>query len=107
MTKIGWVFLTTFCGASWGQDVTPPVLRSLTLSPTSINVTNGPQNVTVTARITDDLSGVANSPVAFYSPAGPFDAQVQSGTFGPSNLISGNANDGMYQVKLTFPQNSQ
>ena len=51
-------------------DVTPPVLAALTLP---VQVSTGPSGaaVTVSARITDDLSGVAASDAQTACPAGP------------------------------------
>ena len=44
-------------------DTTPPAISSLSISPSSVNVSppNGPQTVTATATITDNLSGVGSS----------------------------------------------
>ena len=60
-----------------GADVTPPVLVALTLP---VQVSTGPAGaaVTVSARITDDLSGVAASDAQTACPAGstPWPTQV-------------------------------
>lgn len=42
-------------------DSTAPTLAAFSFTPTSVDVTGGPANVTVTATITDDLSGVAKA----------------------------------------------
>ena len=39
-------------------DTTPPVLKSVILTPASVNVSGGPQTATITIHLTDDLSGV-------------------------------------------------
>ena len=39
-------------------DTTAPTLESISLSASSINVDNGETTITVTARFTDDLSGI-------------------------------------------------
>ena len=41
-----------------GGDITAPKLHSLAFSPTSVDTSGGPQTITVTARITDDVAGV-------------------------------------------------
>jgi hypothetical protein len=43
-----------------GVDKTPPVLKTLSFSPSSVNTTTGKQTVTVTATASDALSGVRN-----------------------------------------------
>ena len=82
-----------------GPDTTPPVLQGFSFSPAAINTQTGAQTVTVTAHITDDLSGFAGSRwVSFTSPSGN---QHEYGYF---ILTSGNANDGMYQASVSFPE---
>ena len=56
--------------ASGSSDVRAPVLASLAVSPTSVNTDAAERVVTVTARVTDDLSGVAVTNVLFRSPSG-------------------------------------
>jgi hypothetical protein len=51
------------------QDITPPVLTAFSFTPTTIDTTSGAATVTVTASITDDLSGTATGAVYFYSPS--------------------------------------
>ena len=46
------------------------MLASLAVSPTSVNTDAAERVVTVTARVTDDLSGVAVTNVLFRSPSG-------------------------------------
>jgi hypothetical protein len=56
--------------AAMGQvDTTPPTLHALSCSPSAVDVTGGPQTVTCTATITDDLSGVSFAGVSFFLPA--------------------------------------
>lgn len=86
------------------QDITPPELVSLDLSPTAINVTSGSANVTLRTRIVDDLSGLNNGYVYLYSPS-----LTQSKTFylNSSRRVSGTSLDGWYETTATFPQFSE
>lgn len=85
-------------------DFTPPVLQSFSFSPVSINTGVTSQTVTVTARITDDDSGFNQAGgVRFQSPSGQ---QFVFKSFAGSR-ISGDARDGIYQLNLVFPQNSE
>ncbi len=85
-------------------DFTPPVLQSFSFSPASISTGSASQIVTATARITDDLSGFNQAgSVRFVSPSGQ---QSVSKSFSGSR-ISGDARDGIYEVHLVFPQNSE
>jgi hypothetical protein len=81
------------------QDTQPPVLTSFTFSPTSINTTTSSATVTVTAQVTDNLSGVSSVDMQFNSPGNQI---VGCGL----NLISGTNLNGTYQCVLTFPQYS-
>ena len=84
------------------SDTTPPVLESLSFTSTSVDTTSGPQNVTVTVRLTDDLSGTGNSLfVRFFTPSGSNEAFA---FFNDATRISGNALDGIYESTATFPQ---
>jgi hypothetical protein len=55
-------------------DTTPPTLVALSVDPTAVDATAGPQTVTATATITDDLSGVSDLHsdfrILFGSPSG-------------------------------------
>ncbi len=93
-------FMMTASGVS-AQDVTAPVIQSLGFTPTSIDTTTGSATVTVTVRITDDVSGVSSGGVNFRSPSG---AQSRGAGFGAHNRISGDARDGVYRTTMTFPQ---
>jgi hypothetical protein len=53
-----------------GVDNTKPVLRALRLTPGSVDTTTGSQLVTVTARATDNQSGVAFAQAQLVSPKG-------------------------------------
>ncbi|MDO9378323.1 MAG: calcium-binding protein [Nocardioidaceae bacterium] len=69
-------------------DTEAPVLRSLTLSRTSVDVSHGAQTVTATAHVTDDTG-------------------VRSVTFdgGWGRRVSGTARDGIWKAEITVPAN--
>src|ERR1700722_4499902 len=60
------------------SDVTPQQLVDMSFTPSAINVSSGPQIVTVTLHVTDDLSGAdfsgarfpQTSGIVFVSPSG-------------------------------------
>ena len=72
-------------------------------TPKAVNTSGGAQTITVTAHVTDDLSGVATSgnlgiEVRFVSPSG----QIADGTAyqGPT---SGSILDGLYVIQVSIP----
>ena len=85
-------------GYAQDSDVRPAELRNLTFFPTSIDVTDGPQSVTVTAEVTDDLSGVSPGGVivSFQTPSGIRWLALWL------HLISGDEMDGTYEDIITF-----
>ena len=85
------------------SDSAAPQLAAFDFSPKVINTSSGAQTITVTARVTDDLSGVATSgnlgvAVRLQSPSG----QIADGSAynGPT---SGNILDGVYVMSVTIP----
>jgi hypothetical protein len=102
---------------SLAQDTTAPQLKSLTISPSTLNLITGPSNLlTVTMHVTDDLSGAdftsfhfpLSSGITFRSPSG---AQVQFlnafNSTSPFKLIAGTPLDGLWQGTLAFPNTSE
>src|SRR6185436_7210099 len=96
-------------GQAVASDTTPPTLQSFEISPGAVDTTGGPATVTLTARISDDLSGVAASgagaglsQLAFQSPSGT--ASVLAVFYDGFNLISGTRLDGTYSRAVTIPQ---
>jgi hypothetical protein len=92
------------------QDLTPPQLTSVSLTPSTIDVSNGPQTVTVNLGVKDALSGAnficnPSCPGLYVlSPSG----HAQKGVVGLGlALISGTPQNGMWQGKLTLPQFSE
>jgi hypothetical protein len=84
------------------EDITPPQLDALSVSPSTVDVTTGSKTVTVTATITDPaapggVSSGANSASIFYSPPG--------GGFGTtvSGFLSRTSGD-QFSGTVTFPQ---
>ncbi len=83
------------------SDTQPPVLTSFTFTPTAVDTATNSATVTVTAQITDNLSGVASSGAEFYSPAG-----IQR--FGCNmSLISGTNLNGTFQCTGTIQAYSE
>jgi uncharacterized repeat protein (TIGR02543 family) len=88
--------------AATNGDTTPPVLTGLSVTPSTIDVSNGSATLTVSAHITDDLSGVGSN---------SFEVEVQSpGGMGgsvawtPLHLQSGTDLDGTWTGTMTVPQ---
>ncbi len=92
-------------------DTTPPTLLGASFSPATINTSAGPQNVTISIQVSDTQSGadfsdeeafaVTLSPVGA-GASGPFQ---YLGTF-DFHLISGTAQNGVWQATKTMPQYS-
>jgi hypothetical protein len=83
------------------QDTTPPVLTGFTFSPTAVNTTTNPATVSVTAQITDDLSGVREAYLGFNSPSGSQNVTVFL------SLSSGTDLNGTWTGIGTFPVGSE
>jgi hypothetical protein len=81
------------------QDITPPSLVDFAFTPTSVDISSGPQTITVTSRITDDILGFSGGTIFFLSPS-----RIHNVTAGIGNRISGNALDGIYQTVMVVPQ---
>jgi hypothetical protein len=104
LSKVALVLVAAFCpvSPSWAQvDTTPPVLTGFTFSPMAVNTTTSPAAVTMTAQVTDNLSGVKYAQAWFTSPFGT-QGMVFSGS-----LISGTDLNGTWQVQMSIPANSE
>ena len=86
------------------EDTAAPALTEFDFNPKTIDVSAGPQTVTVTVRITDDLSGFEFGNFIFLSPSGQ---QVSSAGYNAQNRVSGNSLDGVYQASTAIPQFSE
>ena len=102
LNKVVYLILVVFSSLSFGADVTPPQLESWALSPSSINVDNGPAVVTAIFRLTDE-TGVDDFKV---NVAARHDGSGQSSGFASVSLISGDDKDGVWQAELTIAANS-
>lgn len=96
------VVLAHFTVIGIGWDSTPPSLVDSSISPTAVDVTNGPATVTARLHITDDYSGT-KSPVVTASSSD----LLQSTNLGEVALVSGNKNDGIYLVSVTIPAHAK
>jgi hypothetical protein len=89
--------------ASAAGDTTAPRLLSLSINPVAIDTANSAANVTVTARISDDLSGLSaggNVAVSTVELRGPGGTQFARGYLSQSQRISGTALDGVYRTTV-------
>ena len=99
------VLVAAFCCTvppSWAQvDTTPPTLTGFTFSPMAVNTTTSPATVSLTAQVTDDISGVERVVVIFASPTGHSGPGV--------NLIStlGSDLNGTWAGTATFPAHGE
>ena len=93
------------------SDSTPPVLASLTLNHSTVDVSSATQQIVFTAHITDNLSGNAGtgyssspSQIRFSSPTGTQSLDLMlDGT----KLVSGTLQDGVYSSAITVPLNAE
>lgn len=83
------------------SDQAPPVIMGLLVEPGSVDISNASQEITVTARITDDLSGVGSAYVGF--SAGP-DGPNYGVFFDAGKRISGDSQDGVYRQTISLPR---
>src|SRR5437867_4620169 len=84
------------------SDTQPPQLLSLSISPATVDVTASDQVVTLTMRVTDNLSGVApgGASLAFINPSNG------SGFVGGSSQNTTVILDGILQISVTVPRYS-
>ena len=92
------LLMTSAVALGQTSDTNPPQLVEFDFNPKMIDVTAGPQNVTVTARITDDLSGAFGFWVVFTSPTGN---QFHQGFV---FRTAGTELDGTYSGTVEIPQ---
>jgi len=86
------------------SDTTPPTLVGLNVSPITIDVTSSSQSVTVTANITDDLSGFRHLYVVFLSPS---EKQQRYRYIYASEHPSEDPTDGIFSGAIDFPVYSE
>ena len=87
------------------EDTEPPQLITFDFEPKVINTAHAAQYVTVTMRLTDDLSGVELMRPDFESSSGN---QRRGGAWlAHITRVSGDEHDGTYAVPVTFPQYSE
>lgn len=79
------------------SDTMPPQLVNMTFSPTTIDVTSGPQSVAFQITATDNLSGLRGASVSLRSPSG-----IQSTSGG--GTLQGNPLSGTFVFNVTVPQ---
>ena len=100
-TFLAVVFTLIVSAYGSASDTQPPVLTSFTFSPTAVDTTTTSASVTVTAQVTDNLSGVSGVSLQFLSPSG--NQEQQCGL----NLVSGTNLNGTYQCVLVMPAFSE
>jgi uncharacterized delta-60 repeat protein len=86
-----------------GQGVHPIDISNFSFTPSTIDVTNSSQAVTVTLRVTDTERDVSSITVTFISPGN----QYVYANLSSQNRISGNARDGVYSTTAIFPKYSK
>lgn len=82
------------------EDIQGPKLVNLTHSPVDLDVSTSSAVVNYNLHITDDLSGFDFGTILLKSPS---QTQENETYFYPSDLVSGDINDGYYDVSITFP----
>jgi uncharacterized repeat protein (TIGR01451 family) len=80
------------------QDTTGPQIAAFSFAPNSVDVRSTDAQMTGTAHLTDDLSGVDDVSISYQSPS---EFQSMSFRFTSSDRASGTALDGMYESTLT------
>lgn len=95
-------FPTGVALTSTPSDTAPAQLSTFAFSPTFIDTSVGPQTVTATAGVTDNLSGYSGMQVSFRSPSGG-----QLRYLFVYNQVSGTPLNGTFDGSVEFPQFSE
>ena len=91
-------------------DTTAPTVTNISFSAASLDVSAGPQTLTVTLTLTDSPAGVdfadfsSTFPLIFQSPSG---LQHKYSAAADFTLTGGTINNGTWQATFTFPQYSE
>lgn len=83
-------------------DVIPPVLKSLTLSPSSFDSSSGPVDITLTIGIEDNFSGVKTADVSLNPLISPNSQSTEKKSFA---LKDGETD--VYELVVTVPQDAK
>lgn len=103
LASAGYGFARDQSPATASADTTGPVLRGLSLSPATIDTSNGSANVVATAHITDDIAGLSSGGAIAISQIelrGPGGSQFARGYFSQAQRFSGSALDGNYRTTI-------
>ncbi len=84
-------------------DFTAPQIPSWSVTPGTVEVNGAPGPFTMDIRVTDAELGLSSGSVNWQSPDWQ---QSEGATFDASNRISGTAQDGIYRLTLTIPQDT-
>ncbi len=76
----------------------------MSLTPSAVDTTAGSANITIEARIIDDVSGNKTTRIRFESPSS---TQFVEAVFESPQRISGTAVDGLYRFVMTLPMTSE
>jgi hypothetical protein len=86
-------------------DTAPPVIQSISYNVTSVNVSAASATVKATVRLTDVGRGVdPDSGQSYFAFAGPTTTDKYPVFSSNLRLISGDANDGIYEMDLVIPR---
>ena len=88
------------------RDSQAPQIGTPTVTPSSVDVSSGARDVTVTVPITDNLSGVFRVWAYLFSPSNLAHAGTQAGGT-EFSLSSGTRLNGVWQGLITIPQSSE
>jgi len=86
-------------------DTTAPALVSVSVAPSPINTGTVSRNIVVTLNITDALSGFRSASLLFRDPTPSFDFGISGFVF-HTQVFSGDAQNGVYQINTSIPQGS-
>ena len=87
-------------------DVTSPTLTNASLTPNPVDVTAGPQAVTVTLQIADNLSGFLSGSLALGKTVNGSVQYLPFTSFGSAQRTAGTAQNGTYVIPLVIPSNA-
>ena len=88
------------------SDTADPMVTEISVNPSSVDVATSPADVTVTLRVTDDISGIDEIYLYLYDSEGDY----LSGSFqqvDATDRISGSLLDGIYEKIMSFPAGTE